>query len=64
MRILLAAGLIRDYEFLSAYSYQDYLRLLERKGTVYKELDRFDRADGSVVVRILTQYNSTDLIEL
>lgn len=62
-KIILAAGLVRDFEFSSEACLERYLKALSRE-YVWKELDRFVRADGSVVVRIAQQYGDADLIEL
>ena len=59
---LLAAGIVRDLEFDSQYECDSYINRMSWK--LFKILDSFTRADGSVVVRLLTQYNDTDLIEL
>lgn len=63
-RILLAAGLVRDFEFSSAMELINYLNRLDRRGVQWEELDRFSRPDGSVIIRLLCQYNNTDLIQL
>ncbi|MBE6925314.1 MAG: hypothetical protein E7461_00580 [Ruminococcaceae bacterium] len=62
-KIILAAGLVRDFEFSSEACLERYLKALGRE-YAWKELDRFVRADGSVVVRIVQQYGDADLIEL
>lgn len=60
-KILLAGGLVRDFLFDSADSLQQYLDSLYQP---YQVLDRLNRDDGSLIVRIVTAYNSSDLIEL
>ena len=62
-KIILAAGLVRDFEFDSVASLERYLKSL---GCMHAwvELNRFVRSDGSVVVRILQQYGDADLIHL
>lgn len=64
MKILLAAGLVRDYEFSSAMDLINFVNALDRRGVQWEELDRFSRSDGSILIRILTQYNNADLIQL
>ena len=41
-----------------------YLYDLDHKKRVYKILDTYTRKDGSIIVRILQQYNNADLIQL
>ena len=61
---LLAAGYLRDIEFDSKASLDEYLEVLGFKCLDYRILDKYTRSDGTVIVRILQQYNSADLIEL
>ena len=61
---LLAAGIVRDLEFDSQYELDGYIKAMQHKLFNFKILDHFARSDGSVVVRILSQYNNSDLIEL
>lgn len=61
---LLAAGYVRDLLFDSAEALELYLNDLEHKKLQHKILDKFDRADGSVIIRILQQYNQAPLVEL
>ena len=61
---LLAAGIVRDIEFISEYALSVYLECNKNKWSDYKILDRFARSDGTVVIRLLTPYNNTELIEL
>ena len=61
---LLAAGIVRDIEFVSQYALDVYLSVNMNKWENFKILDQFTRADGSVVIRLLTPYNNTELIEL
>lgn len=63
-RTILAAGIVRDIEFCSKYVADTYLNVLPTKVLNYEVLDRFDRTDGTVIVRLLTPYNNNDLIEL
>lgn len=61
---LLAAGIVRDIEFRSSDVFDLYLYDLDHKNVVYKVLDTYVRPDGSMIVRILQQYNNLDLIQL
>lgn len=61
---LIAAGYVRDIKFESAYALEIYLYGLDHRKALYKILDRYDREDGSVIVRILQQYNNSPLIQL
>ena len=61
---LLAAGIVRDLEFDSQYALDVFINHNHSKWYDFKILDQFTRADGSVVVRLLTPYNNTELIEL
>ena len=61
---LLAAGIVRDIEFVSQYALDVFLNSNHSKWYDFKILDQFTRADGSVVIRLLTPYNNTRLIEL
>lgn len=61
---LLAAGIVRDIEFVSQYALDLYLNYNQSKWADFKILDQFTRSDGSVVIRLLTPYNNTELIEL
>ena len=62
-KLIRAAGIVRDYDFDSVKQFETYIDSLKRS-TAYKVLDRFDRADGSVVARIVISYGCYDLIEL
>lgn len=64
IKTLLSAGIIRDYEFMSFDDYEIYLYQLDHRQVVYKVIETFERSDGTVIVRILQQYNNVDLIEL
>lgn len=63
-KVLLAAGLVRDFEFFDCMELLAYIRRLDQRCVSWEELDRFVRPDGSVIVRLLTQYNNADLIQL
>lgn len=60
---LLAGGYIRDLLFRNPDDAQLYIYELDHRGVAYKILDSFVR-DGSVIIRILQQYNNSPLIEL
>lgn len=61
---ILAAGIVRDIEFCSKYYADTYLKLLPGKVFDFKLLDRFERSNGTVIIRIVTPYNNSHLIEL
>ena len=63
-KTLLAAGVVRDIEFRSKDVFDLYLYELDDRKIVYKVLDTYVRDDGSMIVRVLQQYNSVDLIQL
>ena len=61
---ILAAGIIRDIEFISHYAMKVYLSGLDQKKTNYKVLETFEQADGVTRIRIIQQYNNSPLIKL
>lgn len=61
---LLAAGIVRDIQFRNKDAFDLYLYKLEYDKKVYQVLDTYVRKDGSIIVRILQQYNSSELIRL
>ena len=61
---ILAAGIIRDIQFCSEYALEIYLYGLDHKATVYKILEKVIRDDGSVIIRIVQQYNNSPLIQI
>lgn len=63
-KLLLAAGILRDIEFDSDVSLEIYLNTLDHRNVLYQIVDKFTRDDGSIVIRILAQYNNADLIRL
>lgn len=63
-KILLAAGIVRDIGFSSKDVFDLYLYNLDHKKTVYQVLDTYVRDDGSMIVRIVQQYNQAGLIQL
>lgn len=63
-KYLLAAGIVRDFRFTSRESYIAYLRGLVVKPGLFQVLESRLCQDGTVLARIVTNYNSTSLIEL
>lgn len=61
---LLAAGIVRDLRFMDLDVSELYFYDLVHRGVAYKILDSCVRSDGSVIIRILQQYNNSPLIEL
>lgn len=61
---LLAAGYVRDILFRDMEECEIYLGGLRNKMLAYKILDSFTRDDGSVIIRILQQYNNAPMIQL
>ena len=63
-RELLAAGVLRDFCFCSMDELEIYLHALDHRKVIYCVLETFVRTDGTVLCRILQQYNCADLIEI
>ena len=61
---LLAGGIIRDLCFTNQAVYDAYLSDLGYSQKPYVVLNRWDCDDGCIIVRILQQYNNSNLIEL
>lgn len=61
---LLAAGIVRDLQFASIADRNLYLARLDGRKIRYELLETFERVDGSVIIRIVQQYNDSDLIRL
>jgi hypothetical protein len=61
---LLAAGIVRDFRFRDVAAYNDYLKRLALHKQEYEVLERCPCQDGTVLARILVQYNDTPLIKL
>ena len=61
---LLAAGYVRDILFRNMDECEIYLAGLRTKMLAYKILDSHTREDGSVIIRILQQYNNAPMIQL
>ena len=58
---LLAAGIIRDFRFKNKEEYQKYLTWIRGK---YEVIEMVEKMDGTVLARIITQYNNAELIQL
>lgn len=63
-RELLAAGYLRDFRFCDRAELDDYLVHLDQRKISYRVLEVCPRPDGTVLCRILQQYNGADLIQL
>ena len=61
---LLAAGIVRDIWFRSLDHRNTYLRRLDDRKINYQLMETLERDDGSVIIRLLQQHNSSDLIQL
>lgn len=61
---LLAAGYVRDIRFRSKNDCELYIFQLDHRHIQYEILDRYEPEDGSVIIRILQQYNNSPLIRL
>lgn len=61
---LLAAGIIRDIRFKNQLKLRIYIGGLEQRKAQYKILERVDCEDGTILIRIIQQYNTAPLIEL
>ena len=61
---VLAAGIVQDLLFRNGDDVQVYLYGLDHRHAVYRILDTLQRVDGSVIIRIVKNYNGSDLIEL
>lgn len=65
VKTVLAAGIVQDLLFRNGDDVQVYLYSLDRRLDVcYKILDTLLRDDGSMIIRIVKNYNGSDLIEL
>ena len=59
---LLAGGIVRDFLFWNEDAYNEYLEKLAYRGQEYEVLEREPSKNGTVLARIVTQYNNADLI--
>lgn len=60
---VLAAGVIQDLLFRCEDCLEIYLYELDHRYTAYKVLEKLRRDDGSVIIRIVKQYNNSELIQ-
>lgn len=61
---LLAAGIVRDLMFDCQESLDLYLYAMQYRKMSFEILDQMTRDDGSIIIRIVSQYNDADLIKL
>ena len=61
---LLSAGIVRDLQLASMADLDLYLSRLDGRKIRYEVLQTFEREDGSVIIRIVQQYNDSDMIQL
>ena len=61
---ILAAGYVRDILFRSKKVFDLYLYNLDHRKIYYQVIETFIRDDGSIIARILQQYNSAPMIQL
>lgn len=61
---ILAAGIVRDIAFIDSGRADLYLFNLDHKKVKYQVLDSHRCNDGSVILRIVQQYNRSSLIQL
>ena len=64
VKTILAAGYVRDILFINQDAVDVYLHKLQHDLYEFKVLDKFTRDDGSVIIRIVQQYNNSPLISL
>lgn len=63
-KVILAAGYVRDILFASSEAEELYLYTLQHRCIEHEILDKLQRDDGSVILRIVQQYNNSPLIKL
>lgn len=61
---LLAAGIVRDFEFDCMESLELYLQRLKQESIAHTVIETYERSDGSVVSRILSQFGNYSLVQL
>lgn len=61
---VLAAGIVRDIEFISHYAMEVYLSGLDQRKVNYKVLETYESPVGVTRIRIIQQYNNSPLIKL
>ena len=63
-RELLAAGIVRDYQFANKHLFELHLMKLNGQHRRYEVLEKHECEDGRVLARIVEQYNDSPLIRL
>ena len=61
---ILAAGIVKDILFATIEDLDRYIEKLEFNGISYREVERYHHSTGAWILRIVTQYNNSELIEL
>ena len=61
---LLSAGIVRDLLFFSVSDSELYLARLDGRKIRYEVLDTYERSDGTVIMRVVQQYNDSKMIQL
>ena len=61
---ILAAGYVRDILFRNSDQRDLYIYHLHHHKKQFKILEEYNREDGSVIIRVLEQYNNAPLIKL
>ena len=60
---VLAAGIVQDLLFRNEKCLEIYLDELDHRCVQHKVLEALRREDGSIIIRIVKQYNNSDLIQ-
>lgn len=61
---LLAAGYVKDFRFRDKEALELYLHLIDHRRIRYEIVEQCNSSDGSILIRILLQYNNAPLIDL
>lgn len=61
---ILAAGIVRDVLFASIDDLDRFIEKLDFNGINYCEVERRHGPNGMWVLRVVTQYNNCELVEL
>ena len=61
---LLAAGYVKDFRFRDKETLELYLHLVDHRRIQYKIVEQCTSSDGSILIRIMLQYNNAPLIDL
>lgn len=61
---LLAGCLVRDFRFSSVGSYHAWLKKMDSSPSAYQILESRHGANGSVLVRVASSYNTSNFLEL